>query len=814
MRKVVSQTAGVVVAAAVVAAAAGVPCAAAEEAVTDFQTGESVAAPLADPADGEGAAGDVDEPTYDDVDRADDAPSDSTVAPNPVVPDVPAEPADTPAEPEAPSDERTPSDVEGPAEAPDGQGPSNAQVPADAPGQTPETKPDDAPVATLSLSASASLSASSVAAGTSVTVTPQVSGASGDVTFNYVWERDNWRSWGSDKKESGTATASTSKAYTFLVPGTYHLYVDVLSGGGTVTVDAGTVVVQDTAWDVNARLNTSQACPGSTVTLDVQTSGITGDLRLNYVWERDGWQDWDSSLRRGGYSDARQWSFAPTQAGTYTLYVDVADSSGCVRTLTVGKLIVADGAWEASLGLSSEKVQKGGTFMVTPSVAGTDASGFTYNYVWNYEGKWAEWGSTVKDTGSSTARGSWEFAPKKAGRYDLYVDVKSPSGVTRTISKSVQVDPTYSFDWVTCSKSYARPGQTVTVKPEVSGDTAGVTYNYVWNYEGNWSEWGSTVKDGGSATSQSSWDFTPSKAGNYTLYVDVIGPDGYTVTQQTKLVVWNAAGLTAVPSNGNASWTVSCDLGSVSPDGFMFNYVWKKGSNEGDWSQWGSTVSQEGGMTSQASHTFTFTQQDYYWLYIDVTDPEGNKATVQKKVGYFSSGKTGYQNPSSMYQVSSFNVAPNPNAYGVFSYMTPSRISENATRAECVEAFVGRAYDYLGTSYVWNYACAPGVGVDCVGLVMQCAYAVGMDLGEFNPYDHFATGSNGWHSHDAKNMWDYGKIQRLPTSQRQRGDLIFYPGHVSIYLGNDTVIEALPPVVKTSNMWDYGTPLGVGRLFA
>ena len=807
MRKDISKTArAVVVMATAAAVGANVPCALA---------GEASAAPGVDEPS---AAAEFDsvqtaEPTYDAVGGAEgQGPAEGKGSLDGQVPEP--DQGDAPSDSAAPAGSAAEPGEVPPAGSDEAAGPANGQQGQPEGTAEPEASASDQ-VAPLSLGAGASLSATSVDAGTAVTVTPAVTGASGDVKFNYVWERDGWRSWGSDVK-GGAATTATSKTYTFLVPGTYHLYVDVISQGQTVTVDAGSVVVRDTAWDVKAQLSTTQSCPGNEVSLGVQTPGVAGDVRFNYVWQRDGWQDWGSNIHDGGsYTSERQWSFAPTQPGSYTLYVDVVDSSGSVvRTVAAGQLTVAADAWGASVALSSEQIAKGGTVTVTPAVAGTDTAGFTYNYVWNYEGAWAEWGSTVKDTGSTTAQASWDFTPTKAGRYDLYVDVKSASGVSRTVAASVFVDPGYTFGGVSCSKAYAKPGQTVTVLPEMGGQTEGVTYIYVWNYEGAWAEWGSTVKDTGSSTLQASWDFTPTKAGTYTLYVDAIGPDGYTTTKETQLVVWEAKGLVAAPSSGNSSWTVSCDLGSAPLDGFTFNYVWKKGSDEGDWSQWGSTVNETGGRTSQSSHTFTFSERDYYWLYVDVVDPEGNSSTVSTKVGYFSTGKAGYQNPSSMYQVSSFNVAPNPNAYGVFSYMTPSRISQDATRSDCVEAFIGRAYDYLGTSYVWNYACAPGVGVDCIGLVFQCAYAVGMDLGEFNPYDHYATGANGWHSRDANNMWNYGKIMRLSVDQRQRGDLIFYSGHVAIYLGNDTVIEALPPSVRISNMWNYGTPIGVGRLFA
>ena len=88
----------------------------------------------------------------------------------------------------------------------------------------------------------------------------------------------------------------------------------------------------------------------------------------------------------------------------------------------------------------------------------------------------------------------------------------------------------------------------------------------------------------------------------------------------------------------------------------------------------------------------------------------------------------------------------------------------------------------------------------------------GMDLGEFNPYDHYATGADGWHSHDANNMWDYGDVLHLPLSMRQRGDVISWEGHVAIYLGNDMIIDAYGPV-DVHSMWSRGVPRGVLRFY-
>lgn len=187
---------------------------------------------------------------------------------------------------------------------------------------------------------------------------------------------------------------------------------------------------------------------------------------------------------------------------------------------------------------------------------------------------------------------------------------------------------------------------------------------------------------------------------------------------------------------------------------------------------------------------------------------------------YATSYKTGYQNPSGYYQLSSKNVYFN--GYGSsFDYATPSRIAKSATRSQAIEAFIDRAYDYRGTDYVWNWSKRPGEGVDCIGLVFQCAYACGMDLDggtknfdDFNPYTHYMTGANGWHSHDADNMWNYGKVQHLSLSQRERGDVIYWPGHVAIYLGNDKIIEAFGDDVHVTSLWSHrSSPTGVMRFF-
>lgn len=178
--------------------------------------------------------------------------------------------------------------------------------------------------------------------------------------------------------------------------------------------------------------------------------------------------------------------------------------------------------------------------------------------------------------------------------------------------------------------------------------------------------------------------------------------------------------------------------------------------------------------------------------------------------------KIGYQNPSQYFQVSSRTVTLPGYAqnHGKFSYVTPSRISVDASKEDCINAMIGRAYEYVGTTpYIWDYACAPGVGVDCAGLVMQCLYATGMDLSpSFTPYDHYYTPG---HNHYANDMWSSSKFWHLSYSQRERGDLVCWPGHIAIYIGNDQVIEAVTPQigVRITKVYNVGKIKGVLRPF-
>lgn len=131
--------------------------------------------------------------------------------------------------------------------------------------------------------------------------------------------------------------------------------------------------------------------------------------------------------------------------------------------------------------------------------------------------------------------------------------------------------------------------------------------------------------------------------------------------------------------------------------------------------------------------------------------------------------------------------------YNLGTYISPIRVNKNSTRSDCIEAMIGRAYDYLGTPYVVGASGRPGQGVDCSGLVMQALYAAGLDLSPINPVRHSHPG----YEFESANMYASSKFKHVSYENRQRGDLIFYKSattgkiiHVAIYLGNNQVIES------------------------
>ncbi|WP_167102426.1 NlpC/P60 family peptidoglycan endopeptidase RipA [Mycobacterium sp. DL592] len=126
--------------------------------------------------------------------------------------------------------------------------------------------------------------------------------------------------------------------------------------------------------------------------------------------------------------------------------------------------------------------------------------------------------------------------------------------------------------------------------------------------------------------------------------------------------------------------------------------------------------------------------------------------------------------------------------------------------SQAIEYVIKRGMSQIGVPYSWGGGTANGpsngidsgagtVGFDCSGLILYSFAGVGIKLPHYS-------GSQ------------YNMGTKIPTSQMQRGDVIFYgPGgsqHVTLYLGNGQMLEApytgstvkISPV-RTSGMTPY-----------
>lgn len=339
-------------------------------------------------------------------------------------------------------------------------------------------------------------------------------------------------------------------------------------------------------------------------------------------------------------------------------------------------------------------------------------------------------------------------------------------------------------------KKLARRGATVQMRPVVTGKPGELTYSYAAS-RGSWS------------SSIPSPTMVLDEAGSYLLTIRAKDAKG---RSQAATAVVKAYALESlkVSQSGNGRWTAAASIGlSGSVSGVEYRFTWyKNGTSSGgtlrEWAS-GRTASFDAARLGNTAGTFT--------IVVEARDESGSLGTKEASL---TISKVGYQNPLPYYQLSALDVQLPYSGGGIFGYVTPSQIKVDSGRRACVEAFVTRAYDYLGTPYIWDYACAPGVGVDCAGLVLQCLYAVGITPNKYTPWDHFYTPG---HDHYAVDMFYDTHFKKVPFSERQRGDLIFYEGHVAIYLGGDRIINAVSPAVGVTiqdvHSW---VPIGCSRV--
>ncbi len=406
-------------------------------------------------------------------------------------------------------------------------------------------------------------------------------------------------------------------------------YLAVLAKGNSGGSQGGSGSTTQGKWSVTGvNVSPSSIKVGDKVSFSAKLSGSPSGARYNYVWRYGtDWKEWGSTVKdTGSNTTSTRGSFTPTKSGTYTLYVDVLDSTG--KKQTAGTTVTVGEAWHPMGVEAPEKVYVGKRTSFSAKLSGM-AAGATYNYVWRYGNDWKNWGSTVKDTGLMTSATSGSFTPGKVGTYTLYVDVKDRYGRQETMSTMLKAIPDWNaFD--INAPTVVKQGDKVTFSAKISGGPVdGATYNYVWRYGNDWKDWNSTVKSTGGQTTAATGSFVASKLGTYHVYIDVKDSLGKTQTVEKTITVtksgWMATGVEAPATATSGTQVQFAPRVSGVIKGARYNYVWRCGDG---WGFWNSTVKSTGSMTAVMPGTFVPTKVGTYTLYVDVSDVYGNKQTV------------------------------------------------------------------------------------------------------------------------------------------------------------------------------------------
>jgi hypothetical protein len=303
---------------------------------------------------------------------------------------------------------------------------------------------------------------------------------------------------------SGSLVGTDSSSYTFVASsaGPVQVYV-------TITDSASTpYTVKSNVASVTVNSVPSVAVSPSPVALDVgqvQTftaSASGGSGTLHYQWYLDG---------NAVGSDNASYSYNAT-AGHHEVYVNVTDSASVPVTAESSiASVTVNSAVTVSIAPASWIMDVGQAKLFNSSVSGGTSP---YAYQWYL--------NDVAVSGATTA--TWTFTPISFGSYSVYFNV-TDNVAFRAISNiaSVTVNPVLSVS-IAPTSTRLDVGDTQIFNLTVSGGTLlALPYAYQWYLNG-------TPISG---TIGSTWDFTPTSPGSYTVYVKVTDSIGAQATSNT-----------------------------------------------------------------------------------------------------------------------------------------------------------------------------------------------------------------------------------------------------------------------------------------
>lgn len=148
-----------------------------------------------------------------------------------------------------------------------------------------------------------------------------------------------------------------------------------------------------------------------------------------------------------------------------------------------------------------------------------------------------------------------------------------------------------------------------------------------------------------------------------------------------------------------------------------------------------------------------------------------SNALIQQAIAEHSSDKMAEGLKDAGWATSSAYVGSLKSAMDIYSLrrfdsMTVEDLESGALSAD---AIIAAAYSQLGVPYVWG-GTTPGVGLDCSGLTQYCYRQAGIAI-----------------PRNSEDQASFGR--KVPVSEAMPGDILWRPGHVAIYIGDDRYIH-------------------------
>ena len=449
---------------------------------------------------------------------------------------------------------------------------------------------------------------------TPIQLKANVSGNIADLSYKFVWMRNNWNPWGVIRD----FTKDDKCTWTPTEPGEYTLYLDVKNNS------TGVIETNKITYRVAKRLNTpciiaskpsGQVAVNTPIQLQANVSGNIADLSYKFVWMRNNWNPW-GVIRDFTKDDKCTWT--PTEPGEYTLYLDVKNNStGVIET---NKITYRVKRFHVSTPSITANKTSGQVTINTPiqlkaNVSGNKA-GLSYKFVW-MRNNWNPWGVIRDFTKDDTC--TW--TPTEPGEYTLYLDVKNNStGVIESNKITYRVAKRLNTPCIIASKPSGQVAVNtpIQLQANVSGNIADLSYKFVW-MRNNWNPWG-VIRD---FTKDDKCTWTPKEPGDYTLYLDVKNNstgaiESSRITYRVERFYINTPCITASRPSEEVVVNTPIQLkANVSGNkaGLSYKFVWMRNN----WTPWDVIRK----FTKDDTCTWTPKEPGDYTLYLDVKDASG-----------------------------------------------------------------------------------------------------------------------------------------------------------------------------------------------